>query len=444
MVRMKIGFFVLGVCSALLLVAMFHVISNVRVVEFSGSIYIRANGSVEPRFMPILTVDNVIYFFIGNTHNPIVIERSNIIVDGKGYTVHGNGSGNGLTLHGVNNVTIKNINIKGFICGISVSHSYNNTISGNNITKNAGDNGYGIWLDSSYNNITHNNITDNHPMGIWLTGNAHHNNISGNKIAANYWGGLFLSGSSNNVISGNLFSNWHDFYISRGFGNIISGNNLRYLDLSLTSNNIVSGNSISNAIGIVDGSFNNSIVGNNVDGRDGIWMHSDCSSNRIYHNNFNNVLAQAYIHNVSISFKNFWDDDGEGNYWRSYTGVDADHDGIGDSWFKIDENNIDHYPLMGMFSDFNATPEYHVQTICNSTISDFQFNGTAISFNVSGEDGADGFCRICIPTELMNGTYKVFVNGTKVQYDILPAPISARSYLYFTYTHSTKEVIITL
>jgi len=57
---------------------------------------------------------------------------------------------------------------------------------------------------------------------------------------------------------------------------------------------------------------------------------------------------------------------------------------------------------MGPFSDFNATSRYQVQTVCNSTISDFQFNGTAISFNVCGDNDTSGFCRICIPTTLMN------------------------------------------
>jgi len=97
---------------------------------------------------------------------------------------------------------------------------------------------------------------------------------------------------------------------------------------------------------------------------------------------------------------------------------------------------------MGMFSDFNATSEHHVQTVCNSSISGFQFNGTAICFNVSGDYGTVGFCRICIPTALMNVTYKVFVNGTEVSCTLLPCSNSTHSYLYFTYNHSTQEVVI--
>jgi len=120
-------------------------------------------------------------------------------------------------------------------------------------------------------------------------------------------------------------------------------------------------------------------------------------------------------------------------------------DGIGDSSYEIDLINIDHYPLMGIFSDFPVTFEeetHHVTTVCNSTISAFQFNGTAIIFNVSGEDGTIGFCRILIPTALMNVPYKVFVNGTEVPYTLLPFSNSTHSYLYFTYNHSTQEVMI--
>ena len=88
---------------------------------------------------------------------------------------------------------------------------------------------------------------------------------------------------------------------------------------------------------------------------------------------------------------NFRDNGSEGNYWSNCTGVDPDHDGIVDSSHIPDADNQDNYPLMEMFYDFSATSECHVTAICNSTISDFQCNGTAICFNVSSENGATGF-----------------------------------------------------
>jgi hypothetical protein len=97
-----------------------------------------------------------------------------------------------------------------------------------------------------------------------------------------------------------------------------------------------------------------------------------------------------------------------------------------------------------MFSGFDAASEYHVQTLCNSTISDFQLNGTAIRVNVSGKNGNTGFCGICIPTALMNGTYRVFVNGTELSSSLLSCSNNTNSCLYFNYRHSTQEVIIIL
>jgi len=97
------------------------------------------------------------------------------------------------------------------------------------------------------------------------------------------------------------------------------------------------------------------------------------------------------------------------------------------------------------FTDFSVHWEeetYHVTTISNSTISDFEFNGTAICFNVTGIDGTTGFCRICIPTALMNDTYRVYVNSTEVPCTLLPESNTTHSHLYFTYNHSTQEVVI--
>ena len=173
-------------------------------------------------------------------------------------------------------------------------------------------------------------------------------------------------------------------------------------------------------------------------------------NNTIYHNNFINNTKGVLTY---YSYNNTWNNNYliGGNYWSDYTGTDlyngpdqdeTGSDGIGDTPYVIDENNIDNYPLMGYFSNFNVTSEFHVQTICNSTITGFQFNGTAIGFDVTGENGTTGFCRICIPTALMGVTYKVYVNGIEVSYDLLPCSNSTHSYLYFTYKHSTRKVII--
>jgi len=176
----------------------------------------------------------------------------------------------------------------------------------------------------------------------------------------------------------------------------------------------------------------------------GVWL---CWSNGniFYDNAFinnNYQVLNGMTFPTSLSTCS-WNNTAEGNYWSDYNGSDVQQDGIGDTPYIVNSSNIDYHPLLGEFNSFNITSQYTVQTVCNSTISDLQFNGTVIVFNASGVTGTTGFCRICIPTALINGTFTVFVNGTEIPYTLLPESNSTQSYLYFTYHHSTQEVIIT-
>jgi parallel beta-helix repeat protein len=196
-------------------------------------------------------------------------------------------------------------------------------------------------------------------------------------------------------------------------------------------------------------SDNNSVVDAKIENNSvGVGLYQS-NGNVFYHNSFidNNkqVISNLYspLSPPSETYStNGWNNGLEGNYWSDYIGMDLNHDGMGDTPYVVDRNNTDNRPLMGTFSNF-TTSDYSVQTICNSTIFDFNFNGTAISFDVSGENGTDGFCRICIPTALLDVPYRVFVNGTEVPYTLLPKSNSTQSYVYFTYQHSTQQAIIT-
>lgn len=83
---------------------------SVQRVQATGSVYIRADGSIDPPSANITSLDNVTYTFTGNINDEIVMERDNIVVDGIGYTVQGTGSAGsrGIDLTGRSNVTIKN------------------------------------------------------------------------------------------------------------------------------------------------------------------------------------------------------------------------------------------------------------------------------------------------------------------------------------------------
>jgi len=158
---------------------------------------------------------------------------------------------------------------------------------------------------------------------------------------------------------------------------------------------------------------------------------------------------------------NVWDNGypSGGNYWSDCAGVDlfsgpyqneTGCDGIGDISYVIDGNSRDNYPLMGPFNTFDAGVwngvAYKVDVISNSTVSNFHFipeEGAFISFNVTGKNGTIGFCRVTVPKSLLwaeEGKWVILVGGEEVNYTLISD--ENNSYLYFTYQHSTKTVLI--
>jgi len=148
----------------------------------------------------------------------------------------------------------------------------------------------------------------------------------------------------------------------------------------------------------------------------------------------------------STDSTNAWDNGypSGGNYWSDYTGIDENNDGIGDS-----ARGNDRYPLMAPFKSFEAGTwnniAYNVDTISNSTISDFYFNpeeGPFLRFSVTGKTDTKGFCRVTIPKDILwaDSKWKIYVGDEEVPYTIILD--ENHTYLYFTYNHSTKTVVI--
>jgi len=218
---------------------------------------------------------------------------------------------------------------------------------------------------------------------------------------------------------------------------------------------------------------NSRITNNSV----GICLYQS-SGNLFYHNMFVEI-DQPVISNfqspglpTSGSYSlNEWDNGLEGNYWRNCNATDSfggpyqnasGSDGIGDTPYFIDANNTDHYPLMGSFHNFTvSTPSVGYQSlyiISNSTVSSpllltwlsSPYNGLQpgqqlIQFTAAGENGTVGFCRLMIPRTVLNSSsYIVLVDSRPVNATELPISNDTFVYMYFTYTHSTHEVIITI
>ena len=322
--RIRAGL-VSGVWVLLLFVAVFGVVLNVSVASGqSGTIYIKADGSIDPPTAPIITVDSITYTFTDNVNDSIVIERSNIVIDGNGSTLQGVEAQCGFWSVSENNVTIKNTNIKGcYGSGIYfVAGSYL-TICGNNITNNGGS-GIETWGTSSFN-IFGNNITANGGANILMESFAYGASSLGN-VTENY-----ISGSQNGI-------------------SLLGPSNMIY------RNNIVA-----NEIGIFIGDSYNAIFGNNITSNNvGIYLYCDwggSSNNKIYHNNFVNNTSQVMRYSDIHIETNLWDDDypSGGNFWSDHFGVDLNRgpfqnetggDGIDDTPHVVDEYIQDRYPLV--------------------------------------------------------------------------------------------------
>jgi parallel beta-helix repeat protein len=345
-----------GIMRTLLFIGMLILTFNIQPVKAGGTIYVRADGSVDPHTAPISSVDNITYTFTDNIYDEIVVERDNIEVDGAGYTLQGTGveDSKGIYLSGRSNITIKNIEIKAFTNAIRLDHSSNNTIFGNNITNN---NGESILLDNSPNNtINKNNIVANNGGGIELNpySPSNYNSICGNNITANNGHGIDLSGrywdgSYNNLISGNSITenNGYGINLDSSSYNTISGNNITNriygIRIDASSNNDIFVNNITkNKFGIdLSSSTYNRISRNSVTNNGLAIGLDDSNYNSIYHNNFVDNFEQAYSHNST----NVWDDrfPSGGNYWSDH--VCTGNPSNGSQPCIIDPDNIDYYPF---------------------------------------------------------------------------------------------------
>jgi parallel beta-helix repeat protein len=204
-------------------------------------------------------------------------------------------------------------------------------------------------------------------------------------------------GSNFIVVNNTLLRNNYDGLI------FINSNNCRILNNIIVNNTyagifIHAGNSSGNIF------FQNTIENNNI----GLLAFSQ--ANTFYHNDFINNTAQYLAFSPEIL-----DNGAEGNYWSDYSGSDTDLDGIGSSAF-----NGDNHPLMGMFTNFTVyygTQMYFLSTICNSTISNFEFDESSgkIGFDVIGSNGTLGFCRIAVPLSLIQNKSTILLDGNSLQ-----------------------------
>jgi parallel beta-helix repeat protein len=71
-----------------------------------------------------------------------------------------------------------------------------------------------------------------------------------------------------------------------------------------------------------------------------VLVHNSFVDNEVH---FSGCFCEVYNTSEPV---HTWDDGKEGNYWDNYSGTDADGDGLGDTVYTIDVQNLDRYPLI--------------------------------------------------------------------------------------------------
>jgi nitrous oxidase accessory protein len=222
-----------------------------------------------------------------------------------------------------NPITIKanNVEISGFTItsdGGEISVTGNRTqIIDNAIST-------GLSVSGSYNTIAGNSI-----LPLLTLENANSNTISNNTLVSLILGYEYHP-CSNNVISGNEMKGPGSFgiYVKAG------------------SNNIFYDNYIADFEG----------TGGENSGYGVVFSRTNMSEkNTFYHNNFMNNKGTVAFKDGEFVISNFWDNGSEGNYWDDYNGTDSNRDGIGDTPYIINGDNVDRYPLMFPYDIENDT-----------------------------------------------------------------------------------------
>ena len=363
-------------------------IINNKIIGNRMGIYLHSSSNIVVSNNVVMNNREGIYLY-NSLHNSII---KNDIISNEYFAIH---------LFSSNNTQIIGNNIMNNSLGIYLYFSSNNnTIVGNSIIRSGGmilstsshNNisknifvGNGLYILSSYENIVKDNVINDKPL-VYLEGisdyiikdagqiiliNCKNIAIEGLKIS-NTGIGIELWQTNNTIITkSNLIENQISICLYASshnniFENIIKNNVLGIRIISSLYDNVSKNNITNNGYGIVlESSLHNNISRNSImlSINYGILLIKSLS-NIIYNNEFINNSEQV----LSYESINTWNNNypSGGNYWSNYIGIDlysgvyqneTGNDGIGDTPYYIDNNNMDHYPLMKKFKAITTTME---------------------------------------------------------------------------------------
>jgi parallel beta-helix repeat protein len=290
-------------------------------IDTDGTVYSTANVTVP------IQQDGTVYTFTDDlVVSAFGVLRSNIVVDGAGFTLSGSGEA-GIDLSYAYNVTIKDVYLAGmFLDGIYISESSSHTITGCTIESN----GNGISLyNTAYNNITGNIIRGN-DVGIYLlesSDNLFRNNQLDNTHDINVYGTThshYINDMDySNTIRGskkvyylvnedNLFIS-PDTYPDVGYLALVSCSNMTVYGLTLTRNaqglllasstdtTIAQCEITENYVGIMLFASSGNIIGENTitENTRGIQLSMFSGSNNIFSNTIKDNRGGIFLFNSS-------------------------------------------------------------------------------------------------------------------------------------------------
>ena len=257
---------------------------------------------------------------------------------------------NGIYMNLCESIDINDNLFEGNLYGIYLKGSDNNKISNNSISYND----YGINLLYSDRNEIHSNIIDSNAAGIVLLRNCGLNYIEKNTFFNSYYYGIhFVYAAGNNFIIDNTFNIGYGIgvYIEAGTnGNLFTGNEFRHLILGTGTGIYIP----------LAGGSNNEFRYN------------------LFHGGLDIRSSQIFIFNYYFYYE----------YWN--LGIDANHDGIGDTPFDV-LGVFDRYPLMRYYPvPYLPAPDditYETNTvgnILNWTVTDSSVNNPNYTVTIDG------------------------------------------------------------
>lgn len=285
-----------------------------------------------------------------NMGDPVLDIRANNVTV-FGFNLTGTQYDAGIYLEGVTGCTIDNNTLSNNFFGIAVAYSSNNTLTSNKAFNNKQD---GIQLIHSSNNTLTKNTLSNNPDGIYLATNDNNNILTSNTVSNNKHG-ILAYYSTGNMLTDNTVSN------NPGSGILMQ---------SCTSSTLT-GNKITNAnTGIYFYNSNNNLIYNNyLANSQNVRDYPGTNTWNITKTAGKNIVGGKYL---------------GGNYYASYTGVDTDGDGLGDTPYNSGmAGSADYLPLV-IPTVTNQPP------VANIDGSDQAVEGSAITFNGSASSDPDG------------------------------------------------------